>query len=58
MTGVDNLTDCTYDTSSQHDLIIGQKVALATGATNNVFIGEQAGATAANSTSADRKSVV
>jgi len=49
-TDLDGLSDVRYDTSSEANLIIGQKVTLFTGAQQNVFIGELAGATAANST--------
>ena len=51
MTSLDNLTDVTYQTGGPDNLIIGQKVTLTAGATQNVFIGELAGATAAHSTS-------
>ena len=46
------LSNVTYQTGgSPSNLIIGQQVTLASGASQNVFIGEIAGATAANSTS-------
>ena len=38
--GIDKLTDATYTTSSDHNMILGQNVTLTSGATQNVFIGE------------------
>jgi hypothetical protein len=48
---ISGLSDANYQTSPYSNLILGQNVALTSGATQNVFIGDNAGATAANSTS-------
>jgi hypothetical protein len=56
-TSLNDLTDVLYDTGSPHNLIVGQKVTLTSGAANNVFIGELAGATAPYSTSATDQNV-
>jgi hypothetical protein len=54
---LDGLSNVRYDTTTDHNLIVGRKITLAAGAQHNVFVGELAGATAANSTSATIQNV-
>ncbi|MCC7305380.1 MAG: hypothetical protein IT558_03865, partial [Alphaproteobacteria bacterium] len=54
--GIDNLTDAVYDTTGDHNMVLGSNTAPTAGAIENVWIGEGAGKSTTNA--ADRNTAV
>ena len=55
-TAIDDLSDAVYDLSSQHNMVLGSNTGPIAGATNNLWIGEGAGA--ATSSTADYNTAI